>query len=700
MFYSQRIHDKCYRRPHFDAGQFVEKWDDERRAQGLLPLQDGLQGPDHLQRLLDHALERRRVLPDPAPGHGCIGCSEDGFWDKGSFYDRLTDIHAVRHRGERRQGRRASPPASSARRSSAHAAVTRDQARRRSKTRPDEGRGDNDHGRHRNPRLQARQQRQAHRRRPGHAASRATCASRSTSTTKNVIRNAVSTGTMWRGLEVILKGRDPRDAWAFAERICGVCTGVHALASVRAVEDALQHQDPGQREHHPQPDARDAVRAGPPGALLPPARARLGRRGHARSRPIRRSTSELAQSISQLAEVVAGLLPRPAEPAEEVRRVRPARAVPQRLLGPPGLQAAARGQPDGGGALPRGARLPEGDRQDPDHLRRQEPAPELAGRRRAVLDQPRRRRRGRRDQHGAAEHGRARSSTTPSTFIDNVYIPDLLAIASFYKDWGAIGGGSRARTCSSYGEFPDIANDDSNKSLLMPRGAIINGNLKEILAVDLKDPTQIQEFVDPLLVQVRRRDQGPAPLRRRDRARTSCSARAPRARKTDIEELDESAKYSWVKAPRWQGPADGSRPARALRHRLREGQAGVQGAGRHGAEEARRAAAGALLDARPHRGARPRVLVGGAQDEVLLRQADGQHQGRQTRHRQRRQVGARRPGRRRPRASATARRRAARSGTGSRSRTPRSTTTSASCRPPGTPARATRRTRSAPTRPR
>ena len=51
----------------------------------------------------------------------------------------------------------------------------------------------------------------------------------------NVIRNAVSTGTMWRGLEVILKGRDPRDAWAFVERICGVCTGVHALASVRSV---------------------------------------------------------------------------------------------------------------------------------------------------------------------------------------------------------------------------------------------------------------------------------------------------------------------------------------------------------------------------------------------------------------------------------------------------------------------------------
>ena len=61
---------------------------------------------------------------------------------------------------------------------------------------------------------------------------------------KNVIRNAVSTGTMWRGLEVILKGRDPRDAWAFVERICGVCTGTHALVSVRAVEDALKIKIP------------------------------------------------------------------------------------------------------------------------------------------------------------------------------------------------------------------------------------------------------------------------------------------------------------------------------------------------------------------------------------------------------------------------------------------------------------------------
>src|SRR5512142_3224100 len=54
-----------------------------------------------------------------------------------------------------------------------------------------------------------------------------------------VITDAYSSGTMVRGFEKILKGRDPRDAWAFTERACGVCTTVHALASVRTVEDAV-----------------------------------------------------------------------------------------------------------------------------------------------------------------------------------------------------------------------------------------------------------------------------------------------------------------------------------------------------------------------------------------------------------------------------------------------------------------------------
>ena len=225
-------------------------------------------------------------------------------------------------------------------------------------------------------------------------------------------------------------------------------------------------------------------------------------------------------------------------------------------------------------------------------------------------------------------------------FIDNVYIPDLLAIASFYKDWGAIGGGLSGQNLLSYGEFPDIANDDSNKSLLMPRGAIIDGNLKEIQPVDLKDPAQVQEFVDHSWYKYADDTKGLHPFDGVTEASFVLGA-GTKGTKTAIEAIDESAKYSWIKSPRWRGHADGGRPAGPLRHRLRQRQRRVQGPGGHGPQEARRADHRAVLDAGPHCGARPRGLVGGAQDALLLRQADGQPQGRQLRHRQHRQLGTR-----------------------------------------------------------
>ncbi|MCK6405168.1 MAG: nickel-dependent hydrogenase large subunit [Rhodocyclaceae bacterium] len=58
------------------------------------------------------------------------------------------------------------------------------------------------------------------------------------------VSKAWSSGQMWRGVENILIGRDPRDAWAITQRICGVCTTVHAIASVRAVENALKMEIP------------------------------------------------------------------------------------------------------------------------------------------------------------------------------------------------------------------------------------------------------------------------------------------------------------------------------------------------------------------------------------------------------------------------------------------------------------------------
>ena len=91
MFYSQRIHDKCYRRPHFDAGQFVENWDDEGAQGGYCLYKMGCKGPTTYNACSTMRWNEGTSFPIES-GHGCIGCSEDGFWDKGSFYDRLTNI--------------------------------------------------------------------------------------------------------------------------------------------------------------------------------------------------------------------------------------------------------------------------------------------------------------------------------------------------------------------------------------------------------------------------------------------------------------------------------------------------------------------------------------------------------------------------------------------------------------------------------
>src|SRR5512137_1525505 len=58
------------------------------------------------------------------------------------------------------------------------------------------------------------------------------------------VKDAWASGQMWRGIEIMLLGRDPRDAWLFTQRFCGVCTTVHAMASVRAVENALNLEVP------------------------------------------------------------------------------------------------------------------------------------------------------------------------------------------------------------------------------------------------------------------------------------------------------------------------------------------------------------------------------------------------------------------------------------------------------------------------
>lgn len=88
MFYGQRIHDKCYRRAHFDAGQFVESWDDEGARLGYCLYKMGCRGPTTYNACSTVGWNDGVSFPIKS-GHGCIGCSEEGFWDRGPFYSRL-----------------------------------------------------------------------------------------------------------------------------------------------------------------------------------------------------------------------------------------------------------------------------------------------------------------------------------------------------------------------------------------------------------------------------------------------------------------------------------------------------------------------------------------------------------------------------------------------------------------------------------
>lgn len=91
MFYGQRIHDKCYRRSYFDAGQFVEEWDDDASRKGWCLYKMGCRGPMTYNSCSTVKWNEGVSFPIGS-GHGCIGCSENNFWDNGPFYQRLGNI--------------------------------------------------------------------------------------------------------------------------------------------------------------------------------------------------------------------------------------------------------------------------------------------------------------------------------------------------------------------------------------------------------------------------------------------------------------------------------------------------------------------------------------------------------------------------------------------------------------------------------
>jgi hydrogenase small subunit len=87
-FYSRRVHDTCYRRPYYDAGMFVESWDDDKARHGYCLYKMGCRGPVTYNACSVTRWNDSTSYPIQS-GHGCIGCSEAGFWDNGPFYQHL-----------------------------------------------------------------------------------------------------------------------------------------------------------------------------------------------------------------------------------------------------------------------------------------------------------------------------------------------------------------------------------------------------------------------------------------------------------------------------------------------------------------------------------------------------------------------------------------------------------------------------------
>jgi hydrogenase large subunit len=364
----------------------------------------------------------------------------------------------------------------------------------------------------------------------------------------NIIRNAVSTGNMWRGLEIILKGRDPRDAWAFTERICGVCTGVHALTSVRAVEDALGIQIPANANH-----IRNLM------MLAQYTQDHLVHFYHLHAldwvdvvsalQADPKATSALQQSISRWPKSSPGYF--------RDTQARLKRFVESGQLGP--FSNAYWGSP--AYKLP-----PEANLMAVTHYLEALDFQREIVKIHTVFG-------GRNPHPNWVVGGMPCSFSLDGTgginmewlnlvssiidrsieFIDQVYIPDLKAIASFYKDWN-YGGGLSSKNLLAYGDFPIVANDWSNENMMLPGGAIVDGDLAHVHDVDVRDPEQIQEFVNHSWYEYPDETKGLHPW---DGITESHFELGPDAKgtKTNIEQIDENAKYSFVKAPRWRGNA-------------------------------------------------------------------------------------------------------------------------------------------------
>ncbi|HET8907851.1 MAG TPA: nickel-dependent hydrogenase large subunit [Ktedonobacterales bacterium] len=350
-----------------------------------------------------------------------------------------------------------------------------------------------------------------------------------------VVTDAWSSGTMFRGIELILKDRDPRDAWVFAQRICGVCTTVHALSSVRAVENALGITIP---------DNARLIRDLIAGAQLVQDHVVHFYHLHAldwvdvtlalKADP--GATATLAQSLSVWPKSTKSYFKGVQDRLKAFVNAgqlgifangywgHPAYKLPPEanLLGVAHYLEALDWQRDFirihailGGKNPHPQSYLVGGMAtaiNPDDMST------INADRISLLQQ-------------LIQRG--------DDFVNQVYIPDLLAIASFYKDWAAIGGG-----LGSYMAYGDYGNDvrEQAETYFFPNGLILAKDLSTTLPVDHH---QVAEYITHSWYSYAEgNDTGLHPWK----GETAPNFTGPQP---PYDFLNTDGKYSWLKSPRY-----------------------------------------------------------------------------------------------------------------------------------------------------
>jgi len=348
------------------------------------------------------------------------------------------------------------------------------------------------------------------------------------------VRDAWSSSTMFRGVEIILQGRDPRDAWVFTQRLCGVCTTVHAIASIRAVENAI--------------------------GATPPPNARILRNLIIGSQCVQDHVIHFYHLHAlDWVDIVSALSADPAKTASLAQSISDWPLSSAKYFG--GVRDRIKGFVSGGRLGPFANAYwghpayklpPEANLMAVAHylealdfqrkfirihaiLGGKNPHLQsfLVGGMATPVDP---------DSQNALNAGTIAELreliASARDFVTKVYIPDLLAVASFYKEWAGIGAG--VGNYLAYGEYPE--DDDANPKLHLPRGII---HKRDIGHVEAMNPEKISEYVKHSWYNYEGGDDKPLHPSKGETRPNYTGPNPP------YERLQTDSKYSWLKSPRY-----------------------------------------------------------------------------------------------------------------------------------------------------